>query len=133
MEYSGVRWGECVRRWLQPMIVLITGSRAFEAEVLREVRKDVYRELDALHKTAPTMTLLSGGARGVDRLGERWARARGVDLVVRPPARKKATVEAMVEACDGVVAFWDGASEGTRRILEHARNKLLVCSEYGRA
>jgi len=119
------------------MIVMITGSCEFKNGVMEEVRTDVYRELDELRQTGPEMTLISGGARGVDRIGEQWARERGVGLVVYKPDYKRhrrgaplVRNKAMVEACDGVVAFWNGTSKETKHVLEHARRKLLGCSEY---
>ncbi len=91
---------------------MITGSREFENK--DEIQSDVYRELDELHKTESDMTLLSGGARGVDRIVEQWARERGVKLTVYKPDYKRYRRGApfvrnkeMIEACDGVMAFWN--------------------------
>lgn len=114
---------------------MITGSREFENK--DEIQSDVYRELDELHKTESGMSLLSGGARGVDRIGEQWARERGVKLIVFKPDYKRYRRGApfvrnkeMIEACDGVVAFWKANSRGTKHVIDHARNKLMLCIEY---
>lgn len=71
--------------------------------------------------------VVSGTARGVDRLGERWARERGIP-VRRFPARwnelgRRAgyvrNLE-MVEYGDALVAVWDGESRGTRHVISAA-------------
>lgn len=115
------------------MKVMITGSRVPGDGI----GIDVYRELDELHTKYQIRTLLSGGARGVDQIGERWARERGVELVVYKPDYKRYRRAAprvrsakMIGACDGVVAFWNGTSKRTGYVLGHARSKLLTCIQY---
>lgn len=69
--------------------------------------------------------VLSGAARGVDRLGEEWAARNGIP-VERFPAdwdrykkaagyRRNAEMAARAEA---LVALWDGKSPGTRHMIE---------------
>lgn len=91
------------------------------------------RALDAAMAAAaaagiqPTV-VLSGTARGVDRLGELWATARGLPIE-RFPADwqtlgKRAGFrrnEAMAAAALALVALWDGHSPGTRHMIETAR------------
>ena len=77
-----------------------------------------------------TIVVVSGTARGADRLGEQYARERGY-LIERYPADwdrygKSAGFrrnEQMVAVADGAVMFWDGESHGTRHDIELSRKK----------
>lgn len=72
--------------------------------------------------------VVSGGARGVDALGERWALEHGVP-VARMPADWKAHGKAagplrneqMAVYADALIAIWDGASTGTADMITRAR------------
>ena len=74
----------------------------------------------------PSM-VISGGARGVDRIAETWARARGIETrILKPDWRRYGRGAALkrnrelVEAGDVVVAFWDGTSRGTMHTVRTA-------------
>lgn len=78
--------------------------------------------------------VLSGGAKGVDMLGEMWANVRMIP-VERHPANwdahgKKAgymrNVE-MAETAGGLVAIWDGVSKGTKHMIDIAGKKGMMC------
>lgn len=83
------------------------------------------------------VTLISGGAHGVDTWAEDAADASGLaKLIFRPDwkryGRRAAAVRNMeiVRAADEVVAFWDGKSRGTRMTIEFARKEgkpLRIC------
>ena len=60
------------------MRVLIAGGRDFNNE------EEMWAALSGLSSTTTT-AVISGGARGADRLGEGWAKARGIP-VERYPA-----------------------------------------------
>ena len=73
-------------------------------------------------------TVISGGARGIDTLAARAAEAAGLKSTVLPPDREKypgrriyrAYLErnrAIVDACDLLLAVWDGKSRGTRHTI----------------
>ena len=72
--------------------------------------------------------IISGTARGPDKLGERWAGLRGFP-VLRMPADwskhgKKAGYirnQKMVTLSDAVIVFWDGVSRGTRHTMNLAK------------
>ena len=94
------------------MKMAIVGSRTFnEYETLRatlEPYKDKITEI------------VSGGARGADTLGERWAKEHNKKITIFYPdwdTHGKAAGfirnKDIVENSDGVVAFWDGKSKGT--------------------
>ena len=74
--------------------------------------------------------IISGGAKGMDAVAEKYADEHGVDkLIVRPqydlykrgaPLKRN---ERMVDLCDAVLAVWDGVSHGTKYTLNYARKK----------
>jgi len=81
--------------------------------------------------------VVSGGARGVDVLGERWARRRGI-RIRRFPAdwerygrsggyRRNAEMATYAAAEDGaLIAVWDGVSRGTGHMIDLARQHGLA-------
>ena len=73
--------------------------------------------------------IISGGAKGADSLGERYAEENGFKVEKYPadwvrygrsagPRRNRQ----MAEISDYVICFWDGESRGTRSMIESARN-----------
>jgi ribA/ribD-fused uncharacterized protein len=81
--------------------------------------------------------LLSGAARGVDQLGERWAEAQGIP-VERYPAQwdthgKSAGYrrnEQMAQKAEALIAIWDGESKGTKHMIDYARKSGLKVFVY---
>ncbi len=76
--------------------------------------------------------ILSGRARGVDKLGERWARENGVSVDFFPAqwqtfGRSAGVIRnrAMIATADAVVAVWDGVSPGTKHSIAFARRSGL--------
>lgn len=74
-------------------------------------------------------TIISGGARGADRLSERYALEHGIPTKIFPAEWDKYGKKAgylrnqkIVEKCDEVVAFWDKSSPGTRHTIEIAES-----------
>jgi len=82
-------------------------------------------------------TVLSGTARGIDRLGEAWATERGIP-VERYPADWDEHGKAagmlrnreMIAKADALIAIWDGVSRGTDDCIRHARLKGLKVFVY---
>lgn len=80
------------------------------------------------------IVVVSGCARGADRIGEWWAMRYGFEVDKRPAdwdvygkrAGYMRNIE-MVDSCDGVVAFWDGESKGTKHTIEYAKQKGVPC------
>ena len=69
--------------------------------------------------------ILSGGARGADQLGEEYARRRGVALSLFPADWDRFGKKAgyirnhqMAQRAERLVAFWDGASRGTKHMID---------------
>lgn len=77
--------------------------------------------------------VVSGGAQGVDRLGEEWARTHEIPIVRFPPDWTKHGRSAgpirnnqMVSyvGFDGaLLALWDGQSSGTAHIINSAKRE----------
>ena len=76
--------------------------------------------------------VISGTARGVDQLGEKWADLHNIP-VKRFPADwgeygKSAGYkrnEEMADYADAVIAIWDGISKGTNHMINIAERKNL--------
>lgn len=79
----------------------------------------------------PTV-VLSGTARGADRLGEEWAEKNNVPIE-RYPANwegqgKKAGIirnAYMADRAEALIALWDGASRGTENMIQIAKHRGL--------
>lgn len=77
-------------------------------------------------------TIISGTARGVDVLGEQYARELDIPLIRMPAnwsrygrgAGKIRNVE-MALVADALIAVWDGVSPGTGHMIDTARAKGL--------
>ena len=73
-------------------------------------------------------SLVTGSASGVDATVARAARDRGLPVRVLGASFEEARDagvaanrnQRLVDLCDVLVAFWDGASQGTRRTVERA-------------
>ena len=85
------------------------------------------------------VSIVSGMAPGADRLGVRFAREHGVTLHERPADwdqyGKRAGFmrnEEMGRFSDGLLAFWDGKSPGTKHMVEFMRklNKPVHIISY---
>lgn len=71
--------------------------------------------------------IVSGGARGVDQAAEFYAKHAGLEIIVFPAEWDKYGKRAgfvrnklIVDAADRIVAFWDGASKGTKHTIDLA-------------
>ena len=78
-------------------------------------------------------TVVSGGAKGADALGERYAEEMNLALNVYPANWTKYRRAAgpirnrkMAENADALIALWDGKSHGTKNMIETATKLGLV-------
>lgn len=106
--------------------VIVAGSRTIDSQMF------IFDKLDTLLsqkiQEKEQIQIVSGTARGVDRIGEQYAAAKGF-LCKQYPADwnthgKKAGYLRncqMAENADALVAFWDGNSPGTRHMIETAK------------
>lgn len=83
--------------------------------------------------------IVSGCARGVDRLGEQWARANKIPIRRFPADWDKYGRSAgfrrnteMAIYADALVAIWDGQSRGTKHMIQEARKWDLKFYVYTR-
>lgn len=77
-------------------------------------------------------SVISGGARDADRLGERWARERNIPLEVMHANWRQHGLKAgmlrnreMARNADALIALWDGESSGTRDMIAVAASRAL--------
>ena len=118
--------------------VIIAGSRNFNNYELLK------KECDAFlsdKKEKYNITIISGGARGADFYGEKYAQDEGFSLEVFPADWKKfgksagfRRNEQMAEFADALIAFWDGKSHGTKHMIDTATEKGMNVSvvNYGK-
>jgi hypothetical protein len=109
------------------MRTIIAGSRDFtDYEKMEEIMgRDVWK----------VSVVISGTARGADRLGERWAKENGIPVERFPAAWKKYGKKAgymrnieMADAGEALVAFWDGETPGTESMIKLARIRAMpIC------
>lgn len=105
------------------MRVAIVGSRDANILTLQKVREYV-------NSLPPDTVVVSGGARGVDKVAETTALERGLEVIVHTPnwdkyGRKQAGFKRnalIVADAHYVAAFWDGHSRGTKNTIELALN-----------
>jgi len=110
--------------------VIIAGSRSFDNyEILRH-RMDYY--LQHVLKTA-IVNILSGGAKGADALGEKYAKERNLPvqrfLADWNTHGKSAGIIRnceMAKIADAAVVFWDGKSSGSKHMIDEAKRNPLT-------
>ncbi|TMC00793.1 MAG: DUF2493 domain-containing protein [Chloroflexi bacterium] len=101
------------------MKVAIVGSRRFS---------DPQRVSDYVNSLPPRASIITGSASGVDAAATKAARAKGIPVQVVPASfdeladasKSAARNQRLVDACDILVAFWDGSSKGTRATVDRA-------------
>lgn len=78
--------------------------------------------------------IVSGGAKGVDAMGERFAQENNIEVVLFPADWKKYGRAAgpkrnaqMAEYATHLLSFWNGESKGTKSMITLAKkNNLMV-------
>lgn len=106
--------------------VIIAGSRDFNNfSKLKSV-------CDFLLKNFEKVTIVSGGAKGADSLGEEYAKLKGFKLKVYKADWKKYGKGAgiirnkeMAKNADMLIVFWDGKSKGTANMISLAEEANL--------
>jgi hypothetical protein len=99
--------------------VAIVGSRRFS---------ETSRVVDYVNSLPPRASIITGSASGVDAAATKAARAKGIPVQVMPASfdelsdasKSAARNQRLIDACDVMVAFWDGSSKGTRSTVERA-------------
>jgi predicted Rossmann fold nucleotide-binding protein DprA/Smf involved in DNA uptake len=101
------------------MRIAIVGSRRYSEPA---------RVSDYVDALPPRASIITGSASGVDAAATKAARAKGIPVQVMPASfdemadasRAAARNQRLVDACDVLVAFWDGSSKGSRTTVERA-------------
>lgn len=103
--------------------ILIAGSRYFTDY---DVAKAYIDHCLSNMEDTSSFILLSGGCRGADRLGERYAEEHGWEIRHFLPDWERygrsagpRRNQAMVEEADYVICFWDGG-RGTKSTITYA-------------
>jgi NADP-dependent 3-hydroxy acid dehydrogenase YdfG len=99
--------------------VAIVGSRHFVEPA---------RVAEYVKSLPPRASVITGSASGVDAAATKAAREKGIPVQVVPASfeelsdasKAAARNQRLVDACDVLVAFWDGTSKGTRATVERA-------------
>lgn len=115
------------------MNVIIAGSRNVRPEYYRHFRRTIQHQIDMWmwefesHRTE--VTIISGGARGADQLGEVFAIENAYKLKVmeadwKKHGRKAGMLrnEEMEKVADALIAIWDGRSVGTKNMIYRMRD-----------
>lgn len=105
----------------------VVGSRTFHD----------YKLMSEILQWYDIKEIVSGGAVGADSLARRYARENDIPLREFPAQWEKhgkkagfVRNEMIVDACDEVVAFWDGKSRGTKHTIDFAEKKNKPVSVY---
>lgn len=108
------------------MKIAVIGSRTFNNYELVEKVLDSFPNIDLI---------VSGGAKGADYLGEKYAYFHNIKKLIFKPEwdkyGKKAGIirnKDIIDNADIIIAFWDGKSTGTKHSIEYAKkkNKKLI-------
>lgn len=81
--------------------------------------------------------VVSGGAKGADKNGEKWAKRCGIPCKVFPADWEKYGKKAgylrnyhMAQYANALLAIWDGQSKGTKNMIDEAKRKGLSVYVY---
>lgn len=103
------------------MNVMVCGSREWHSS---------WRVVNRFDALPPDTVILHGGAEGADAMAQHAADVYGLRTEVflpdtsRPsPQRYHERNDAMLDRADLVLAFWDGASRGTKSVIAKARKR----------
>ena len=105
------------------MNVIIAGSRYINDP---QVLEDALR----LINHALITRVISGHASGVDALGERWAKSKGLYVSIYPASAGPKRNQEMIERADMLLAVWDGESRGTKDIIRKAKRAKIPTFVY---
>jgi hypothetical protein len=108
------------------MKVIIAGGRDFDNYILLREKCDELIESNLTE-------IVSGGARGTDKLGEQYSKEKGFDLKIFPADWNKHGKGAghirnrqMADYGEMLIAFWDGKSSGTKNMIENSKKLGLT-------
>jgi hypothetical protein len=116
------------------MKLAVVGSRAITDEAL------IFNSIHSITEgVLDNLTIISGGARGVDSIAAKWAKQNNVPLIVFNADWNTFGKSAgmirnndIIRECDTVLAIWDGKSKGTHHSIKLGKslNKNVVIVDY---
>lgn len=107
--------------------LIVAGSRTFNDYDLLKTKLDFYLK----NKNLTEVEIVSGTAKGADKLGELYAKANQIQLKLMPAdwaLGKSAGYkrnEQMAKYASHCVVFWDGESRGTKHMIDLAKQYNL--------
>ncbi len=116
----------------QKFRVIVAGGRDFfDYKLLKE-------KLDVLLSNKENVVIVSGCAKGADMLGEKYARHNNLVISFYPALWGQFGKSAgfgrnleMAKNADACICFWDGASVGTKHMIETAKSMNLKLRVIG--
>ncbi len=110
--------------------LIVAGSREFNNSLLMNI--ELNKILRFGNKFGYQFTILSGNARGADKMAVQFAKSNGLDFLLFVPdwstgrsAGILRNIE-MAKAADFCLCFWDGESPGTSHMRKICKRKNIV-------
>jgi Protein of unknown function (DUF2493). len=107
-------------------VIAVVGSRDFDDAIL------LHQVLDnVISYRFQNVQLISGGAVGADALVEEYAEFNGIPFqeysenIVHRPLSEIDKILAITDDCDECIAFWNGSSAGTAKLIEVCRARHI--------
>ena len=114
--------------------IIIAGSRDFlNYQLLKtECDKFIQKCRSEMNGSLHHIGIISGNARGADKLGERYAKEHNYKCYIMPADWNKYGMRAgylrnadMANQGHALIAFWDGKSKGTNNMIQEAKKANL--------
>lgn len=116
--------------------VIIAGTRDFNDYAF--LKKNVDYFLQGINPNNEEIEIVSGNARGADKLGERYAKEHNLPVKLFPANWDKYGKRAgylrnqeMANYSDVLIAFWDEKSKGTKHMIDIAKKQGLTVIVVG--
>ena len=116
--------------------VIIAGTRDFNDYDF--LKKNVDYFLQGINPNNEEIEIVSGNARGADKLGERYAKEHNLPVKLFPANWDKYGKRAgylrnqeMANYADVLIAFWDEKSKGTKHMIDIAKKQDLTVIVVG--
>lgn len=108
--------------------IVVAGSRSFDNYVLLADTLDSFIKTIMVSEKVTDIEIVSGTAKGADKLGERYAQEHGYHIEKFPAywehygkAAGPIRNEHMASYADFIFIFWDGQSKGSRSMIKCAQ------------
>ena len=116
--------------------VIIAGTRDFNDYAFLKKNVDYFSQ--GINPNNEEIEIVSGNARGADKLGERYAKEHNLPVKLFPANWDKYGKRAgylrnqeMANYADVLIAFWDEKSKGTKHMIDIAKKQGLTVIVVG--